>query len=484
MTAITSVTQPPPIAPDYPTLASFGHDPWWLIALKVVVIFAFLMITTLMTIWAERRVIGRMQSRPGPNRAGKFGLLQSLMDGLKLPLKEDIIPRGVDKVLFVIAPAIALIPAFISLAIIPLGPEVSIFHHYTPLQLADLPVAVLLVLAMSSMAVYGIVLAGWASASPYSLLGGIRSSAQVISYEIAMGLSFVPVFLYSGSLSTTAIVTAQAGQHTAFHVGGVTLHYPSWFAILLLPSFVIYVITMVGETNRLPFDLPEGEGELVGGFHTEYSSLKFALFYLAEYVNMITVSALAATLFLGGWRAPWPITVWSGANSGWWPLLWFFAKIVLTLFFFIWLRGSLPRIRYDQLMKLGWKVLIPCALGWTLIVATIRVWRRYGGSTGVYIVAGGIVIVLIALLLAGEVSAQRAQQRAEAEPDATDDDDTAGEPAVGRPDREDGDFPVPPMDLPHYHGIGVTAGISRGAVGAGSAGPATVADTAKEVTGA
>ncbi len=474
MTAITSVPQPRALAAADPTLSSFGHDTWWLIALKVLVIFAFLFITTLLAIWAERRVIGRMQSRPGPNRAGKYGLAQSLMDGLKLPLKEDIIPRGVDKLLFVIAPAIALIPAFISFAIIPFGPIVSIFGHHTPLQLADLPVAVLLVLAMSSMAVYGIVLAGWASASPYSLLGGLRSSAQVISYEIAMGLAFVPVFLYSGSLSTTAIVQAQANG-AKLHAGGVTLHYPSWFAVLLLPSFVLYVITMVGETNRLPFDLPEGEGELVGGFHTEYSSLKFALFYLAEYINMITVSGLAATLFLGGWRAPWPITMWSGANSGWWPLLWFLGKIVLLLFFFIWLRGSLPRIRYDQLMKLGWKVLIPSALAWTLIVATMRVWRQQGGSPVVYVVAGGIVVVLIALLLAGEVAAARAERAAAEE---------AAE--AGQPDRETGAFPLPPMDLPHYHGVGVTVGASSApaAVAPGSAGPATVADTAKEVTGA
>ncbi len=317
------------------------NDPWWLTALKVLIVFAFLMLTTLFMIWAERRVIGRMQQRPGPNRAGKFGLLQSLMDGIKLPLKEDIVPRGVDKVLFVIAPAIAAIPAFISFAIIPWGPVVSVFGHYTPLQLADLPVAVLLVLAMSSMGVYGIVLAGWASNSPYSLLGGLRSSAQVISYEIAMGLSFVPVFLYAGSLSTSAIVAAQA-HGAPFRLFGVTLHYPSWFAVLLLPSFLIYLITMVGETNRLPFDLPEGEGEIVGGFHTEYSSLKFALFYLAEYVNMITVSALATTLFLGGWHAFWPITIWSGANTGWWPVLWFLGKVAVFLFVFVWLRGSLP----------------------------------------------------------------------------------------------------------------------------------------------
>jgi NADH-quinone oxidoreductase subunit H len=421
------------------TSALIDHDPWWLTGIKVLVVFLFLMLCTLLMIWAERRVIGRMQQRPGPNRAGKFGLLQSLMDGIKLPLKEDIVPRGVDKILFVLAPAIAAIPAFISFAIIPVGPVVSIFGHYTPLQLANLPVAVLLVLAMSSMGVYGIVLAGWASTSPYSLLGGLRSSAQVISYEIAMGISFVPVFLYAGSLSTAQIVAAQAHGAT-FRLFGALLHYPSWFAVLLLPSFVIYVITMVGETNRLPFDLPEGEGELVGGFHTEYSSLKFALFYLAEYVNMITVSALATTLFLGGWHAVWPISVWPGANTGWWPVLWFFGKMAAFLFLFIWLRGSLPRIRYDQLMALGWKILIPGALAWTLLIATLRVWRRHGGSAGVYLVGGGIVLVLFALAFAWDYATERAAERRAAEEEEAAETDA-------------GSFPVPPMDLPHYHGL-------------------------------
>src|SRR6185312_8057539 len=195
-----------------------------------------------------------------------------------------------------------------------------------------------LVLAMSSIGVYGIVLAGWASGSPYSLLGTLRSAAQVISYEIAMALAFVAVFLDAGSLSTTGIVTAQ-------------IH--GWYVWLLLPSFLIYLVTMVGETNRLPFDLPEGEGELVAGYHTEYSSLKFAIGQLAEYVSMITVSGLAVTLFLGGWRAPWPISVWPDANTGWWPLLWFIGKVAIFMFVFIWLRGTLPRIRYDQLMRLG-----------------------------------------------------------------------------------------------------------------------------------
>ncbi len=472
MTAATTAAAQVQAAGDgYPTLASFGHDVWWLICLKVVAIFAFLMVTTLITIWAERRIIGRMQQRSGPNRAGKFGLLQSLVDGIKLPLKEDIIPRGVDKILFVMAPAISVIPAFISFSIIPFGPIVSIFHHHTPLQLADLPVAVLLVLAMSSMGVYGIVLAGWSSNSPYSLLGSLRSSAQVISYEIAMGLSFVPVFLYAGSLSTTAIVSAQANG-AEFRLGGVILHYPSWFAILLIPSFVIYLITMVGETNRLPFDLPEGEGELVGGYHTEYSSLKFALTQLAEYINMITVSGLAATLFLGGWRAPWPITVWPGANSGWWPLLWFLLKVVGFLFFFIWLRGSLPRIRYDQLMTLGWKGLIPAALAWALIAATIRVLRRQGGSVPVYLVGGAIVVVLILLWWAwdAKVAGRARAEEAETEADAA----TEGT----------GAFPVPPMDLPHYHGIGVMTGHDAVPAGVIQAERTATADSTKEVTGA
>ena len=461
-----------------PAVTSYliDSDPWWLTGLKVLMVFAFLMLTTLMMIWAERRIIGRMQQRPGPNRAGKFGLLQSLMDGIKLPLKEDIVPRGVDKLLFVLAPAIAAIPAFISFAIIPFGPVVSIFGHHTPLQLANLPVAVLLVLAMSSMGVYGIVLAGWSSTSPYSLLGGLRSSAQVISYEIAMGLSFVPVFLYAGSLNTAQIVAAQANG-AKFHLFGLTLHYPSWFAVLLPISFLIYLTTMVGETNRLPFDLPEGEGEIVGGFHTEYSSLKYGLFYVAEYVSMITVSALATTLFLGGWHAAWPITIWSGANSGWWPVLWWFAKVAGFLFLFIWLRGSLPRVRYDQLMRIGWKILIPGALAWALAIATLRVYRRHGGSPLVYLIGGGILAVVLAWLLAADFAAERRAQLRAAEEEAAADAEHA---AAAEPGAQAGDgehrpaaFPVPPLDLPHYHGVLAGAGV-----------PGAEAAEVKEVTGA
>jgi NADH-quinone oxidoreductase subunit H len=456
-----------------PTLASFGHDAWWIVLLKVLVVFLFLLLGTLFAIWAERRVIGRMQQRPGPNRAGKFGLLQSLMDGIKLALMEDIIPRGVDRLLFVIAPAVSVIPAFISFAVIPWGPIVSIAGHRTPLQLSDLPVAVLLVIAMSSLGVYGIVLAGWSAQSPYSLLGGLRSSAQVISYEIAMSLAFVPVFLYSGSLSTSQIVAAQI-HGASFHFFGFIWHWPSWYAILLLPSFVIYLITMIGETNRLPFDLPEGEGELVGGYHTEYSSLKFAMIQLAEYVNVITVSALATTLFLGGWRAPWPLSVWSGADSGWWPVLWFVGKVVIFVFCFFWLRASLPRIRYDQLMRLGWKVLIPGSLAWTLVVATARVYRRQGGSPAVYIIGGAIIVILLALLWLWESRGARAEREA-----ALAAEEEAERPVPPTP------FPTPPMDLPHYHGIGL-AGSGGEAVLAGvtsDEGAAGGAGGTKEVTG-
>ncbi|MFC4912090.1 NADH-quinone oxidoreductase subunit NuoH [Actinomadura gamaensis] len=413
-------------APSDPTLSTFGKDPWWLIGGKVLVIFVFLVLTVLMSMWVERRVIGRMQLRVGPNRAGPFGLLQGLADGVKLALKEDIVPRNVDKVVFVLAPVMSAVPAFISFSIIPFGPTVSVFGHHTALQGTDLPVAVLLVLAMSSMGVYGIVLAGWSSMSPYSLLGGLRSSAQVISYEIAMGLSFVAVFLFAGSMSTTEIVNAQAN---------------TWYAVLLFPSFVVYVITMMGESNRIPFDLPEGEGELVGGFHTEYSSLKFAMFFLAEYINLATLSALCTTLFLGGWRAPAPIsTVWSGANSGWWPVLWFMVKLWLFIFFFIWLRGSLPRVRYDQLMKLGWKVLMPFSLGWILLVAAIRALKNEGHNVGTLM---AVVVVLAIAVIALTFVWEFARGRRPEEPEAA---------GTAPPDPAAGGFPVPPMDAPHYHG--------------------------------
>lgn len=367
-----------------PNLSEFGHDTWWIILIKVVGVFVLLVLMTLFNIWFERRVVGRMQHRIGPNVNGPFGLLQSLADGAKLMFKEDIMPTAVDKVVFILAPIIVVIPAFLTWAVIPLGPEVTIFGQHTPLQITDMPVAVLFVLASASIGIYGIVLGGWSSGSPYPLLGGLRSSAQMISYEIAMGLSLVAVFLYAGSLSTSQIVASQ----------------DTWYAFILAPSFIIYAISMVGETNRAPFDLPEAEGELVGGFHTEYSSMKFAMFFLAEYINMATVSAMATTLFLGGWRAPfWIDHVWEGANSGWWPLLWFLGKVLFFVFIFVWLRGTLPRLRYDQFMALGWKLLIPVSLVWVLAVATLRAVDLEGGldRKPLLIGLGALAAVLLVL---------------------------------------------------------------------------------------
>ncbi len=362
-------------------MSVFGHDPWWLMLAKAVAIFTFLLLTVLVAILVERKLLGRMQMRYGPNRVGPFGLLQSLADGIKLALKEGLVPAGVDRPIYLMAPVISVVTAILGFAVMPLGPVVSVFGNATPLQLTDLPVGVLYVLAITSIGVYGIVLAGWASGSTYPLLGGLRSSAQVVSYEIAMALCFAAVFLYSGTMSTSGIVAAQA--HT-------------WYVLLLLPSFAVYLTAMVGETNRAPFDLPEAEGELVGGFHTEYSSLKFAMFYLAEYVNMTTVSALATTLFLGGWRAPWPISLWDGANSGWWPLLWFIAKVWVFLFVFMWLRATLPRLRYDQFMALGWKLLIPVSLVWILTVACLRA-AHLSGVLPSLIAAGVLLGVLLGL---------------------------------------------------------------------------------------
>ena len=417
-------------------LDQFGKDAWWLVLVKVVVIFAFLVVMTLFAIWYERRVVARMQVRPGPNRNGPFGLLQSLADGLKLAFKEDVMPKLADKVVFFFAPVISTVCAFTAFSVIPFGPVVSVFGHHTPLQLTDISVAVLLVLACSSMGIYGIVLAGWASGSTYPLLGGLRSSAQMISYEVAMGLSIVAVFLMSGSMSTSEIVEAQATSGK-LSVGSWTFDAPGWYALVLIPSFLIYFTSAVGETNRAPFDLPEAESELVGGFHTEYSSLKFALFFLAEYINMVTVSALCTTLFLGGWRAPWPLSLWSGANHGWWPLLWFTIKVLILLFVFVWLRGTLPRLRYDQFMRFGWKVLIPLNLVWILAVAGGRLlWGRGNVSAVTKVIIIVAVLVVVLALLQFWPSRQRNAEAEEA-------------PAVdpkGRIGGQDG-FPLPPLNL-------------------------------------
>ena len=385
-------------------LSNFGHDPWWLILIKAGLVFAMCLLVTLFAIWLERRVVARMQHRIGPNMHGPFGLLQSLADAVKLALKEDLLPTRRDRFVFLAAPVISATSAFVTFAVIPFGPEVTWFGHETPLQLTDMPVAVLFVMAVASVGIYGIVLGGWSSGSTYSLLGGLRSSAQMISYEVAMGLALVAVFLYAGSLSTSEIVAAQDNL---------------WYGLILAPSFVIYVISMIGETNRAPFDLPEAEGELVGGFHTEYSSLKFALFFLAEYINMATVSALATTLFLGGWHAPfWIDHVWAGANEGYVPLIWFFGKVFAFIFFFIWLRGTLPRMRYDQFMALGWKWLIPASLAWIVAVATIRAVSLDGGVDHQYLLTGIGVALLLLLSLSFWPAADVEEEDAETAADA------------------------------------------------------------------
>jgi NADH-quinone oxidoreductase subunit H len=369
-------------------------DPGWIITIKAVIVFAVCVVLTIMSVWGERRIVARMQMRVGPNRVGKFGLIQALADGVKLALKEDLIPAAADKVVFVIAPIISATTAFMAFAVMPLTGPVNFFGEETVMQLTDIPVGVLYVLATASVGVYGIVLAGWSSGSTYPLLGGLRSSAQVISYEIAMGLSLVSVFIYSGSMSTSSIVQAQ--QNTW------------WYGLVLFPSFVIYAISMVGETNRAPFDLAEAEGELVGGFHTEYSSLKFALFFLAEYVNIIAVSALATTLFLGGYHAIPGLGFTEQWLGGWFTLIWFFIKVLFFFFIFVWLRGTLPRLRYDQFMQFGWKVLIPVSLLWILVVATLRIISTTSQSRPVtFAFAGVVVLIVLAISTAFESSKKK-----------------------------------------------------------------------------
>jgi NADH-quinone oxidoreductase subunit H len=376
-----------------------AQDPGWIIALKSLIVFAACVVLTIMAVWGERRLVAKMQMRLGPNRVGKFGLLQGLVDGIKLALKEDLIPKGADRVVFVIAPIISVTTCFMAFAVIPISGQVSFFGYQTALQLTDLPVGVLYILATASVGVYGIVLAGWSSGSTYPLLGGLRSSAQVISYEIAMGLSLVAVFIYAGSMSTSEIVDAQS---------------QFWYAVILFPSFIIYAISMVGETNRAPFDLAEAEGELVGGFHTEYSSLKFALFFLAEYVNIIAVSALATTLFLGGYRALPGLGFTEQWLGGWFTVVWFFAKVLFFFFIFVWLRGTLPRLRYDQFMKFGWKVLIPASLAWIMVVATLRVMTQQGSSQ--FLIASFIfAVVLIYFAVSSAVEKSKAKLMAQSQ---------------------------------------------------------------------
>ncbi|MDP6322508.1 MAG: NADH-quinone oxidoreductase subunit NuoH [Acidimicrobiales bacterium] len=366
--------------------------------LKVVLAFALLMVSVMLVIWFERKVVADMHNRVGPSLAGPWGILQTLADGIKLFFKEDLLPARADRVVFRLAPYLSLVPAFLSFAIVPIGGDftnggdgtVSIFGHRTLLQVADPPVGVLLFLALSSIAVYGVMLAGWSSGSKYPLLGSVRASAQMISYEAALGLAMATVFLSSGTLSTSGIVAGQATWNWNLVATGVI-------------PFVIFVIAGTAELNRPPFDLVEAEQELVGGFHTEYSSIRFALFFLAEFMNMITMSAIAVTLFLGGPNGPILIK-----QISWvWPILWFFLKVLAFLFTFVWLRATLPRLRYDQLMDLGWKLLIPASLGWFLLIAALNIGEDRGWSTFFVVPIGLLVLSLAALLLNGAIKKAR-----------------------------------------------------------------------------
>jgi len=353
-----------------------------ILLVKVVAVFAFLMVSVMLTVWLERRVVAFMQTRVGPNRVGPFGVLQTLADGIKLFFKEDVRPSNADRVLYGLAPVVMMVPAFLSISVLPFG----LAFGSERAQLTDLNVGLLFVLAMGSLQVYGIVLAGWASGSNYPLLGAVRSAAQMISYEIAQGLSLVGVFMTAGTLSAAGIVAAQQGDPLAGFI-------PRWYVIFQFPLFLVFLLSGIAETNRAPFDLPEAESELVGGYHTEYSGVKFALFFLAEYLNIITVSAVATTAFLGGPDGPAPdFLPWL------WPILWFVAKVYFFIFLFIWLRATLPRLRFDRLMSFGWKVLIPVAFGWVAVTAVVLV-VDFTISRQTQLIAIGVVVALLLLSL-------------------------------------------------------------------------------------
>ena len=418
----------------------FFQDPWWLILIKVVALFVILLVWTIFNVWYERRLVGKMQHRLGPIMNGPFGLGQALADGAKLLVKEDFRPKNADKIIFSLAPVLTAVAAFTCWTVIPFGGEVTMFGVETRLQLTDLPVAAVFILATASIGIYGIVLAGWAGNSTYSFLGSIRSTAQMISYEISMGLSMVAVFIMAGTMSTSAIVESQR-ETIQFQIPWTDIQFDlglsGWYAVLLFPSFVIYAISMVGETNRAPFDLPECESELVSGYLTEYSGFRYAMFFLAEYINMATVSAVCTTLFLGGYLAPWPLNLIPFMNNAWLGPIWFVLKVQLLFSVFVWLRGTLPRLRYDQFMDLGWKVLIEVSLIWIVMIA---IFPQYSLALAVLLTAG-------CYLVFGEKSK------------------AIDEPEIPAPDPDRvfdpfaGGYPVPPMPgqvLPEL--VGVVAG--------------------------
>ena len=366
--------------------------PLWVHIFRVVAVFLLFLLTTAMLIWAERRLVAVMQSRKGPNRVGPFGMLQTLVDGIKMFFKEDVTPSMVDKVLYGVAPLVGVVVGFLSIAIVPFGGEVTMFGETFVLQAADLNVGVLWFLAMGSLHVYSVVLAGWASQSPYPLLGGVRSAAQLVSYEIAQGLAVASVFVYAGSLRVSDIVGIQA------NAPGLIAGVPNWFVLPLFPAFVVFLVGMVAEAGRPPFDLAEAEGELVGGFHTEYSGMRFGMFMLAEFMNVTTMSAIMVTLFFGGPAGP----VFGPSWFSWiLPILYFLAKMMFFVVFFVLLRAALPRIRYDRLMALGWKVLIPVGLVWVLVTAAmVLVNEQVTSRSRIFIAGGGVALALLLYLVA------------------------------------------------------------------------------------
>lgn len=357
-----------------------------IVVLRVVLTFGLLLTVTVLNVWAERKIVADMQSRIGPSRAGPFGVLQTVADGLKLFFKEGINPRQAELGMYMLAPFLAVIPAFLIFMMVPWGAPITIGGQVIALQGSDLNIGLLFILAMSSMAVYAVVLAGWSSGSKYPLLGGIRATAQAISYEAAMGLAMVAVVMFTatqgdgGTLSLSEIVARQAGNWG--DISPIFSVVPRWNVVPQLVAFVIFLIAIVAETNRAPFDLVEAEQELVGGYHTEYSGMRFAMFFLAEYVNIFSMSAIAATLFLGGWNGPTFDDAFPGFVSAALPTVWFLLKTYAIVFVFFWLRATLPRLRYDQLMTLGWKGLIPAALVWLVLTTVVFGFRQFGAPWG------------------------------------------------------------------------------------------------------
>ena len=402
----------------------FLNDPWWLVLIKVVALFVVLLLWTIFNVWYERRLVGKMQHRLGPIMNGPFGLGQALADGAKLIAKEDFRPKNADGFVFNLAPVLTGVAAFTCWTVIPFSGELELFGVTTRLQVADLPVSAIFILASASIGIYGIVLAGWAGNSTYSFLGSMRSTAQMISYEIAMGLSMVAVFLMAGSMSTSQIVEAQR-QPIMFafpwdRAATVEVGIQGWYFLLLFPSFIIYAIAMVGETNRAPFDLPECESELVSGYLTEYSGFRYAMFFLAEYINMATVSAVCTTLFLGGYLAPWPLNLVPFLNNPWLGPVWFVLKVQLLISVFVWLRGTLPRLRYDQFMGFGWKILIEVSLLWIVMVALAPQ----------YTLALAVILVAVFVLIFGKTKGAATKPELKVSADF---------------DPYAGGYPVPPM---------------------------------------